>query len=373
LAQAFDEMADALQLRAAEADAALKALSASEERFRQFADHSADVLWIADVKTRRLEYLSRAFDEIWAVPRDGVMADPAVWLAAIRPEDRTAAASAFPRACAGERTTVEYRVTGRNGKTRWIRDSAFPIRSEDGAVIRVAGIARDMTESKQAEQHQSLLLAEVSHRAKNTLGVVQGIAARSLSGDRTLEQAREAFMKRLGALATAHTLLTAREWRGATLRTIVEAELKPYGRRIQVDGPDLALSAKATITLILVVHELATNAAKYGALSTENGQVAVRWHVAQQATGPMLELSWREAGGPPVQAPVRKGFGRTLIEKGWRHELGGDVTLDFRPEGLTCAMRVPLSKILAEPEGGPAPSRSSQAQPCPELAQSVGE
>jgi two-component sensor histidine kinase len=154
----------------------------------------------------------------------------------------------------------------------------------------MAGINMDVTERREAEERQRLLLQELAHRVKNTLAVVQGIANRSLSGDRTLAEAREVLGKRLGALAQAHSLLTAREWHGAALRAVLEAELRPYAKRAVLAGPDLDLAPKATLTLALVLHELATNAAKHGALSAAGGRVEVAWSLAGPRGGERLRL-----------------------------------------------------------------------------------
>ena len=179
---------------------------------------------------------------------------------------------------------------------------------------------------------------------KNTLAVVQGIANRSLSGERTLGEARDALAKRLRALANAHTLLTASEWRGASLRALAAAELDPYRGRVAMRGRDLALGPKAAQGLALILHELATNAAKHGALSMPEGWVEMAWDVG----GLMLRVRWREVGGPEVRPPARRGFGRLLIEEAAVHDLAGRARLDFRREGVTYELEIPV--------GGPTAS-----------------
>ena len=148
--------------------------------------------------------------------------------------------------------------------------------------------------------------------------------------------------KRLQALAKAHLLLTAAEWRGAKLRELAEAELKPYAKRAEILGEDVTLSPKATLSLGLVLHELATNAAKHGALSAPGGQVSVAWEVLNGADARSLRLVWRERGGPPVPAAPRKGFGRVLIEQAAAYDLGGRATLDLRPDGAVYELEAPL-------------------------------
>jgi two-component sensor histidine kinase len=203
-----------------------------------------------------------------------------------------------------------------------------------------------VTGRKRDEERLRLLLAELSHRVKNTLATVQAIAARSLSGERTLEEARDALAKRLRALAKTHDLLTASRWRGADLRAVLEGELKPYGKRARLEGPEVELTPKAAQTLALVLHELATNAAKHGALAAPDGWLEVAWSLDRADAdegGGRLRLTWRERGGPPVAPPHRRGFGRTLLEHGLRHDLSGQVALDFAPDGLVCELTVPAT------------------------------
>lgn len=221
-------------------------------------------------------------------------------------------------------------------------------RDADGSVY-LSTIARDISEHKAAAARQRLLLAELSHRVKNTLATVQVIAARSLAGERTLEEAREALTTRLRAMAKTHDLLTARHWRGAGLRAVLEAELKPYGQRALLRGEEVELSPKAAHSFAMVLHELVTNAAKHGALSGPEGWLEVAWTLSPRLPDDgELRLLWHEHDGPPVRPPTTRGFGRTLIEQGLRHELGGRVALEFRPGGLVCELAVPARSALAE-------------------------
>jgi two-component sensor histidine kinase/PAS domain-containing protein len=223
---------------------------------------------------------------------------------------------------------------------RWLAISIYPARGGGLSVY-----FRDISERKAAEDRQRLLLAELNHRVRNTLAVVQVIAARSLVDGRSLPEARTVLEQRLRTLAGAHTLLTASEWRGADLRSLAARELEPYGARVSLVGPPLALEPKAALNLALVLHELATNAAKHGALSTPQGRVAVTWKVVEEAGRRSLRLSWRETGGPEVAAPSssERGFGRTLLELAVAYELGGASRLDFPPEGAAYTLDAPLA------------------------------
>jgi two-component sensor histidine kinase len=160
-------------------------------------------------------------------------------------------------------------------------------------------VARDISVRKEAEERQRLLLAELNHQAKNTIAIIDAIASRSFTAQRSIEDGLDVFRKRLAALSGAHDLLTASEWRSANLRTVIATELSAYGRRASLDGPEIALAPKAALTLALVLHELATNAGKYGALSTPEGHVNVSWALGARAGGSQLRLRWRESDGSP--------------------------------------------------------------------------
>ncbi|MDX6749729.1 PAS domain S-box protein [Geminicoccaceae bacterium 1502E] len=231
----------------------------------------------------------------------------------------------------------EIEILRGDGTRGVISVNAAPV--TDGQGRRIAGVVvvDDITARREVEQRQRLLSAELSHRVKNTLAVVRSIARQSLAGDRSLEDARQALDSRLLALGQSHDLLTASGWRGVDLEDLVRGELLAYGGRARVRGARVLLTPKATQTLGLVLHELATNAAKYGALSVPGGSVTVEWNTPGRG---LLELRWEEQGGPPVGTRHRCGFGRTLIERALAYELGGSATLSFAPAGVTCELRM---------------------------------
>jgi two-component sensor histidine kinase len=210
----------------------------------------------------------------------------------------------------------------------------------------VIGIFQDVTARRQADEEQDLLLNELNHRVKNTLATVQSIAQQTLRTTSSQEEFRGRFEARLLALSKTHDLLTRDAWRSADLASLVEQEMAPYARdgegRVVVAGPGVRLPARAAINLGLVVHELATNAAKYGALSAPTGRVTIRWSLAEAEGGPELRFAWSEAGGPPVKLPERKGFGTRLIERSLGGELNGRVELDYRATGFEARLAVPL-------------------------------
>jgi two-component sensor histidine kinase len=230
---------------------------------------------------------------------------------------------------------------GSRGWERWTDRALF---DEAGRLVGYQSVGRDVTGAKRAEAQRELLLAELSHRVKNTLAVVQGVASRSLSGDdRSLAEARGVFTSRLRALANAHAQLTASEWQGASLRRLVEDELRPYGGRASLAGGHVKLGPRAALTLSLVLHELATNAAKHGALGAPDGRVEVAWNLE---AGSALRLRWRETDGPEVVThPPR--LRAEPHRAGGRPRARGRGQLEFLPGGVAYELRVPVARLTA--------------------------
>jgi PAS domain S-box-containing protein len=213
-----------------------------------------------------------------------------------------------------------------------------PIIEDDGSVSGVFAVGSDITDRVQAEDQQRLLLDELNHRVKNTLATVQAISQQTLRGASDPAAFAKAFEARLLALSQTHNALTDGQWAGAGLRHILDLELLPHGsERVRLDGPDVHLPARMALSLGMVFHELATNAAKYGALS-QDGRLSVSWR--RQDSG--LAFTWRETGGPVVAPPTRRGFGSRLIERSLTGELRGKFEIDYRPEGVACAFWAPL-------------------------------
>jgi two-component sensor histidine kinase len=186
------------------------------------------------------------------------------------------------------------------------------------------------------EMLHNLLIEELNHRVKNTLAILQAIAVQTFRGATRAE--REKFEGRLGALAEAHNLLSREKWQGSELAEVLRRVLQPYllsnPDRVRMFGPSVPLSPRLAVVLSMIVHEIATNAAKYGALSNDSGQVVVDWEVLANDGLRRLRLVWTETGGPPVVAPVQRGFGSRLIERSARDQLGGEATVDFLPRGV---------------------------------------
>jgi two-component sensor histidine kinase len=204
-----------------------------------------------------------------------------------------------------------------------------------------------LDKEKKATEHQRLLINELNHRVKNTLATVQAIAAQTLRTAETAEVAREAVELRLLALSRAHDVLTRESWDGADLTEVVSRALEPYQvhgeSRLTITGPDVRLTPRMSLALAMALHELATNAVKYGALANKTGTIEVSWTVQNGAAPPRLSLYWSEAGGPPVTAPRRRGFGSRLIERSLAQDLGGQVEIAFEPAGVVCSVDAPLT------------------------------
>ena len=235
---------------------------------------------------------------------------------------------------------TEFRVCRPNGELRWCIGTAVASLDATDNVVRISGVTVDITERKEAEERQVLLAREVDHRARNALALVQSIVR--LTRSDTVKSYIAAVDGRIGALARAHTLLAQSRWQGADLGRLVEEELAPYRAaaddgRIVANGPDVSLEPRTAQTLALALHELSTNAAKYGALSVASGRVEVNWELQPDS----LVLHWSESGGPVAKPPPTPGFGIRVISTSIERQLEGKADFDWRPKGLNCSLRVP--------------------------------
>jgi PAS domain S-box-containing protein len=275
--------------------------------------------------------LSRALDQPtgFTVFRDGLE---------VPPRERP-----LHRAAAGETVSNELlEVRFDNGDRRLLLMRAAPLCNAAGELQGAVCAAADVTERHRYEEHLRTLLNELNHRVRNTLAIVQSIASLTLKD--TDPAARTAFEERLLTLSAAHSLLTDEHWHGADLDAVVRASLRTARERIRIEGAELRLQPKSAVTLSMALHELGTNALKYGALSVERGSVTVRWSTADGR----FCLRWEESGGPPVTPPARRGFGSRLIERGLASELRGEARIEWRREGVVCTIDAPLDAIRAE-------------------------
>lgn len=321
--------------------AAVEELRESEERFRLMAEEAPVMIWTSD-QHGRCVHLNAMLRDFWGVGEDFETFD---WLSTMHPEDAGAITSAMMAASAERRPVeVEGRYRNAEGEFRILRTRARPRFSPSGEFLGLIGVNVDISERKRAEAQRELLLAELNHRVKNTLAVVQGIAHQTFRNGSATPAARAAFEGRLLALSTAHSLLTRSNWENARLDRIAEDAFHAQGvepGRFHISGPPVQLPAKQSLSLSLALHELCTNALKYGALSVDQGTVELSWTIDP---GPprRLTIAWREGGGPPVAPPGRQGFGSRLINQVIASDLDGAVDIDFVPAGLACTIDAPL-------------------------------
>jgi PAS domain S-box-containing protein len=240
---------------------------------------------------------------------------------------------------------IEFRAIGRDdGVERWISAKGQAFFSPEGKPLRLRGAVVNITDRKRAETHLRLLVNELNHRVKNSLTTIQAIAAQSFNASRSLAEAQEAFTSRIIALAEAHDLLTRENWEGAELHEIASrlAVLHGGAARFELVGPAIRLSPRTALSLSMALHELATNAVKYGALSVSEGRIVIQWDLAPGPAAERLDLTWTEHDGPPVKPPTQRGFGSRLIERGLAAELSGEASIQFEPAGVVCNIRALL-------------------------------
>ena len=246
---------------------------------------------------------------------------------------------------AGQRDEYESEVQFQGVGKRFLHGVYTPENDEQGNVIGWIASIADITERKQAEKQRDLLVAELSHRVKNTLATVISIAHLSFSKARSANEAVRSFDERIRALAQTHARLSETSWSGVSLEAIIRDETAPYQNgagNVLIRGPAVTLGPKGAVSLGMAMHELATNAAKHGALSTRTGSLAVTWQIA--AAEDQIQINWLESGGPPVKQPQHTGFGRLLLERALATDLNGSVKLDFKENGLNCRITFPLDQ-----------------------------
>ncbi|MGG5822925.1 HWE histidine kinase domain-containing protein [Falsiroseomonas sp. HW251] len=343
-----------------------------EERTAELRDHQAQLLlaqraaragsWAMDPNTGDVIWSDEQFALFGLDPTEGGrMSYGRFFNEIVYPEDRPVVAAAAEMSAKTGEFDADFRVWRRRPdgtrEVRWMTARARRFLGPDGAPGRIYGVNVDITERKAAEERQTLLMREVNHRAKNALAVVQ--AALRLTRKDDVEGYAQAIEGRVGAIARAHTILAAGQWESAAMRDVVQAELAAFQpgsagtiegarpeQRVVVDGPDIALAPDAVQAMSMVLHELATNATKYGALSVLAGRVWVTWWVDSRSG--KLTVIWRERDGPRVDGtPARRGFGSRVVEATVEKQLGGRVARVWEEGGLVCVMTVPLARAAA--------------------------
>lgn len=324
-------------------------LSEREEQLRLATEMAEVGLWDVDLLEDTLFWPPRVKAMFGISPDVPVtMAD---FYAGLHPQDFEATSQAFAAAADPVRRglyDVEYRTIGaEDGIERWVAAKGRGVFDAKGRCIRVIGTAIDITQRKASEQRFQLVLNELNHRVKNSLATVQGIVAQTLKKGVIDEAVRSALVGRIVALAHAHDVLTEQEWNGADLRELAQQVAAPYqgleSSPFRIDGPSVNLPVRLALGLAMVFHELATNATKYGALSLPHGVVHLSWTSQATPEGVLLNLVWREEGGPPVRPPKSQGFGTRMIERGLLADLGGAALLDFASTGVCWSIEAVLT------------------------------
>ena len=327
-------------------------LARSEERLQIALGASTMVgIWDWDLVTD-LIYADPNFAEIYTVEPERAAAGAPLeeYTKNFHPDDMPAFEEELARVFSGQPTfEAEYRIVQPDGGARWVHARGRLIRNNEGKPIRFSGAAVEITDRKQAEEAQKLLMHELAHRVKNTLAVVQAITSQSLRHASSLKNAGEKLHSRLAALAKAHEVLTQDDWRGAALDDVVTNSVCNIGMqesdRVKIHGDKVVLGPQAAMSFGLVLHELLTNAVKYGALSNDNGQVDIEWSVGREHDEKVFRFKWSETGGPVVALPENKGFGSRLIKS----SLGSMGTVDvvYQPSGLELFMSAPVVQLEA--------------------------
>ncbi len=228
----------------------------------------------------------------------------------------------------------------------WLEETSRAEFDSAGRFVRLKGLTRDITRRKQAEQRQDLLIAELDHRVKNVLARVAAVVMHTRRRSGTMDEFVKALGGRMQSMAAAHTLLSQSRWFGVGLSDLIRHQLAPYttDANTTISGPDVMLTSAQTQAVAMVIHELVTNAAKHGALSSLDGRVSVNWDRTRADVAAILTITWRELGGPPIKAPVQSGYGSGLIRDLIPHELGGTVDLIFPSDGACCEIEIPLGE-----------------------------
>jgi PAS domain S-box-containing protein len=333
-----------------ERELAEKALRKSEERFRLAVEAAPSAMVMSD-RNGRIVLINAQAEKLFGYRRDELIGEPIELLVPERyrrmhpryRDDYGAGPSARPMGVGRDLFCLR-----KDGSEIPVEIGLSPIETLDG-VMALAAIV-DISERKRADRERELLLAELNHRVKNTLAVVQGIAHQTFKGDNASKEARSGFEGRLVALGVAHNLLTQANWENASMDQLAQDALQATGgnkSRISLSGPRVLLPPKAALSITMALHELATNAMKYGALSNDSGRIFLEWR-REDGPPPQLKLRWREENGPPVAPPRRRGFGSLLLDRTLAQDLDASVRTLFNPEGLVCEIDAPL------PEGSPA-------------------
>jgi PAS domain S-box-containing protein len=297
--------------------------------------------------------VSEGFAAIHGLPEGTTRVTLNEWRVGVHPEDIGRVEELRRRAFRDRRGEygTEYRIVRPAGEVRWIEARWFFFFGRDGRPERMVGVNIDVTARKRADEHQRMLVAELDHRVKNVLATVSAVASRTQDAGLSGADFAATLAGRIQSMAATHELLSCRQWKGVSIRELVRRELAPYVTQsnTKLDGPELALCPEAAQAVSMVLHELTTNAAKHGALSTDDGRVSVRWgQVMDGNPDARICIEWQEAAGPAVRPPKRSGYGMEVIRGLIPYQLGGTVDLAFVPGGVRCEINIPVTGLLRE-------------------------
>lgn len=336
---------------------AFEALALSEERLRLALSAGVIGTWDWHVQTG-LVFADERFARVYGVdPKQASAGAPIdAFLQSVHPDDRSRVERSISQALhSGADFSEEYRLVRTDGSMRWVLAMGRAYHDAEGRPVRFPGATIDITERKHVEQHRDLLTNELSHRVKNMLTMVQAIANQTLRDGATMAEARSKLTTRLVAMSRAQDILQGRGLASVEIESVVKTAIEPHagdGDRFRLRGPEIAVLPRSAVPLSMALHELATNAAKYGALSSLHGRVDIGWRVVPGAEA-TFELNWAETGGPPVKAPTRKGFGSRMIERVLTAELGAAASVHYAETGVVWRIAAPLVNISASdaPQG----------------------
>jgi PAS domain S-box-containing protein len=323
-----------------------EALRTDERQLRTALQAAKMGDWTWDAASDRMTLSPRAA-EIFGLPPEASR----TWLELteqLHPADAARAVAAMQKAAETQTEyNLEYRVTRVDDGARvWVAAQGRTVHDRAGTFTGMTGVVQDITDRKHAEQRQHLLIRELHHRVKNTLATVQAIVGSTARTASSIDEFYQGFVGRIVSLARTHNLLTEDLWQKAALEELIQTELGPYEdearNRIVVDGPHVELPSEAAVPIGMAIHELTTNAAKHGALSTFGGQVDVKWRIEPGEERPLLHFFWTEHGGPRVAQPSRQGFGSRLLQRVLTTQLQAQVHMDFQEEGLRFSMVMPM-------------------------------
>ena len=323
----------------------------SGDPFQLIADTNDDVIWALDLRNGSVTYVNDAYRRIWNGSAADFHADSRDWQRRIISDERAAIERRFQDLLEnGVRFEAVYRVQDGEGRCRWAHHKAWRASEDRGDTQLIVGSIRDVTDQKLAEEHQQLLLREMNHRVKNTLAIVISIANQTAASATSVKDFIASFRPRVQAFSGAHDLMLQNAWTSAPLEEVIERTLAPYrqtGPRVHIEGPTILLPHGPSVALNMALHELATNAAKYGALSLAGGTLSVTWSLDVGDAASILNLRWEESGGPRVREPSRKGFGSRLLKQTLA-TLGGEAMTHFAPSGFDCWISLPLPAPVSE-------------------------